>query len=73
MSEKVRGKLGADKTKRAPTSDAGCPMPTNVAGFGEAQPLEGYVRPTEVSPACRDFTPQPGPTPSVPETFKPLW
>ena len=56
-----------------PAFNAGCPMPTNVAGFGEMEPLAGYVRPTEVSPACRDFTPQPGPTPSVPETFKPLW
>ena len=56
-----------------PTFNAGCPMPTNVAGFGEAQPLEGYVRPGEVSPVCKDFTPQPGPTPLVPETFRPLW
>jgi hypothetical protein len=56
-----------------PAFNAGCPMPSNVAGFGEAQPLEGYVRPGEVSPSCKDFTPQPGPTPAVPETFKPLW
>ena len=56
-----------------PTFNAGCGMPTNVAGFGETQPLEGYVTPTEVSPSCKDFTPQPGPTASVPETFKPLW
>lgn len=53
--------------------NAGCPMPTNVAGFGEPQPLEGYMRPAEVSPSCRDFASQPGPTPAVPDTFKPLW
>jgi hypothetical protein len=56
-----------------PTFNAGCPLPTNVAGFGADEPLEGYVRPTEVSPTCERFTPQPGPTPSVPETFRPLW
>jgi hypothetical protein len=53
--------------------NAGCPLPTNVAGFGETPPLEGYIRPAEVSPNCERFTPQPGPTPSVPETFRPLW
>jgi hypothetical protein len=57
----------------APTFNAGCPLPTNVSGFGEAQPFEGYVTPTEVSPSCSNFTPQPGATASVPETFKPLW
>ena len=56
-----------------PIFNAGCPMPTNVAGVGEVQPLEGYVAPMEVSPSCEHFTPQPGPTPSVPETFRPLW
>ncbi len=56
-----------------PTFNAGCPMPTNVAGLGESVPLEGYVRPRDVSPTCEQFTPQPGPTPSVPDTFKPLW
>src|SRR5262249_42454540 len=53
--------------------NAGCPMPTNVAGFGEVDSLEGYVKPGPVSPACQGFEPQPGPTPSVPETFRPLW
>jgi len=52
--------------------NAGCPLPTNVAGFGEV-PLEGYVRPADVGPTCERFTPQPGPTPSVPDTFRPLW
>jgi len=57
-----------------PTFNAGCPMPTNVSGFGEPHhPLEGYVKPREVSPSCEGFKPQPGPTPSVPDTFKPLW
>jgi hypothetical protein len=56
-----------------PPFNAGCPMPTNVSGFEEAVPLEGYIRPGDVSPTCEAFTPQPGPTPSVPETFKPLW
>jgi hypothetical protein len=61
-----------------PTFNAGCPLPTNVAGFGEyeygeSEPFAGYVKPGEVSPRCDTFTPQPGPTPSVPETFRPLW
>jgi hypothetical protein len=55
-----------------PRFNAGCPMPTNVAGFGEP-PLDGYVRPTAVSPTCTDFTPQPGPSSAVPDTLKPLW
>ena len=53
-----------------PGFNAGCPMPTNVSGLGE---VEGYVKPGPVSPACEQFVPQPGPTPSVPETFRPLW
>ncbi len=56
-----------------PAFNAGCPLPTNVSGFGETAPLEGYMQPSEVSPSCSGFTPQPGPAPSVPETFKPLW
>ena len=56
-----------------PSFNAGCPLPTNVSGFGETEPLQGYVQPAEVSPSCSGFTPQPGPTASVPETFKPLW
>jgi hypothetical protein len=56
-----------------PAFNAGCPLPTNVSGFGETDPLAGYVQPGEVSPSCSGFTPQPGPTSSVPETFKPLW
>jgi hypothetical protein len=56
-----------------PAFNAGCPLPTNVSGFGETAPLEGYMQPSEVSPSCSGFTPQPGPSSSVPETFKPLW
>jgi hypothetical protein len=56
-----------------PAFNAGCPIPTNVSGFSETEPLEGYIQPTEVSPSCSGFTPQPGPTTPVPETFKPLW
>lgn len=52
--------------------NAGCPLPTNVAGLGEP-PLDGYVRPTEVSPVCERFTPQPGPAAPVPDQFRPLW
>ena len=57
----------------------GCPMPTNVAGFAEAEPyaeaepFAGYQRPRTVNPSCGQFTPQPGVTESSPETFKPLW
>ena len=60
-------------------------MPTNVAGFAEsepyaeaeayseAEPLAAYERPRTVNPSCGQFTPQPGGTASLPETFKPLW
>jgi hypothetical protein len=54
--------------------NAGCPMPTNVAGLDEVEPLEGYVRPRAVSPSCETFSPAPSVGPSSePETFKPLW
>jgi hypothetical protein len=56
-----------------PTFNAGCPLPTNVPGVGEAENLEGYIKPTTVNPICPEFTPQPGPTPSAPESFRPLW
>lgn len=61
-----------------PTFNAGCPLPTNIAGmgeydYGETEPYAGYSKPADVSPRCDTFTPQPGPTPSVPETFRPLW
>jgi len=56
-----------------PTFNPGCPMPTNVAGFGDTDSLEGYVRPSTVNATCEQFTAQPGSAASVPETFKPLW
>jgi hypothetical protein len=56
-----------------PPYNPGCPMPTNVAGFGEAQQFAGYHRPATVNPTCEQFTPQPGITEAVPETFRPLW
>ncbi len=52
--------------------NAGCPMPTNVAGFDE-DPLEGYVKPATVNPNCSQFTPQPGEPIPPPDGFKPLW
>jgi hypothetical protein len=63
----------------SPAFNAGCPLPTNVAGYGESDPygeaeqMAGYTRPTDVSPSCGQFSLQPGPRSSVPETFKPLW
>ena len=57
-----------------PPFNAGCPLPTNVAGFGAAETLDGYERPRSVSATCDTFTPAPSPGPSAePETFKPLW
>jgi hypothetical protein len=58
---------------RRPRFNAGCPMPTNTVGEYEEAPLEGYVRPSRVSPRCDTFSSQPGPSPAVPDTFKPLW
>jgi len=55
-----------------PSFNAGCPMPTNV-GMGAADTLEGYVRPSDVSPTCRDFAPASKSTATLPETLKPLW
>src|SRR5712691_3071511 len=56
-----------------PAFNAGCPMPTNVAGFGEPENFEGYVQPATVNATCDRFTAQPGTTPGEPETFRPLW
>lgn len=57
----------------APAFNAGCPMPTNVAGYEEAPELEGYVPPRDVSPTCGNLTPGPAPAGPEPETFRPLW
>ncbi len=60
-----------------PRYNAGCPMPTNVNGFGEAEVLpgvlQGYVRPSSPNPTCNQFTPQAGQEPPPPDNFKPLW
>jgi hypothetical protein len=64
---------GYVRDRRYQPFNAGCPMPTNTVGEYEETPLEGYVKPRRVSPRCESFTEQPGPTPAVPETFKPLW
>lgn len=56
-----------------PAFNAGCPMPTNVAGLGEAESFAGYIRPTDVNASCQQFTPQAGGAPSLPDTFRPLW
>jgi hypothetical protein len=53
--------------------NAGCPMPTNVAGVPEAEPLEGYVRPSSVNATCDQMTPQAGTGPFASDLFKPLW
>jgi hypothetical protein len=56
-----------------PRFNPGCPMPTNVQGFGEAETFQGYVKPSTVNPACGQFTPQPGQEAATPDNFKPLW
>lgn len=56
-----------------PRFNAGCPMPSNVSGFGETDGFEGYVKPSTVNPVCGEFTPQPGQEAAAPESFKPLW
>ena len=76
---------GYVRTPRSQPFNAGCPMPTNTVGGFQESPLEGYggydgfagydgyTKPVAVSPTCESFTAQPGPTPGVPDTFKPLW
>jgi hypothetical protein len=56
-----------------PAFNAGCPMPTNVGGLAEAEPLEGYVRPSSVNATCDQITPQPSTASFTSELFKPLW
>ena len=51
--------------------NAGCSTPSNVSGFEDG--FSGYSRPATVNPSCDQMTPQPGSSPSPPETFKPLW
>jgi len=56
-----------------PTFNPGCPLPTNVAGFGEADTLAGYTKPGEVSPSCPQFTSPASPQGPLPDTLRPLW
>ena len=41
--------------------------------FSDGDPFSGYQRPKSVNASCGQFTPQPGVSDFVPETFKPLW
>jgi hypothetical protein len=57
-----------------PPFNAGCPMPTNIAGINEdPADFAGFQRPLEVNASCRDFTAQPGRESAVPDTLRPLW
>ena len=56
-----------------PRFNPGCPMPTNVAGYGDSDHIDGYARPSTVNARCESFKPQPQTTGELPETFKPLW
>ncbi len=66
--------MGAYVRETAPSFNAGCPLPTNVAGLGEYyDELDGYVKPRSVNANCQQFAPQPRPPGGMPETFRPLW
>ena len=73
------GMAGYVRQTATPSYNPGCPIPTNVAGYGEQEqfsdgdPFSGYQRPKSVNASCEQFTPQPGVSDFVPETFKPLW
>lgn len=53
--------------------NAGCPMPSNVAGPEADDSLAGYGPPANVNASVEDFRPQPGGARGVPDTFRPLW
>jgi hypothetical protein len=65
--------VGGYLREEPPRFNAGCPLPTNVAGYGESDYFEGYVSPETVNPAVTQFTAKPGAPAAEPETFKPLW
>ena len=79
MSYYAEPEMAGYVRQTAPVFNPGCPIPTNVAGYGEHEqfsegdPLSGYQRPKSVNASCEQFTPQPGVRDFVPETFKPLW
>ncbi len=56
-----------------PRFNAGCPLPTNLSGFGDIGDVSGYTKPADVSPNCQQFT-SPSPSQgSLPDTLRPLW
>jgi hypothetical protein len=64
---------GYVRETRHPTYNPGCPIATNINGYEESMPIEGYTRPATVNPACETFTPQPAASAALPPTFAPLW
>ena len=79
MSYYAQPEMAGYVRQTAPAFNPGCPIPTNVAGYGEQEqfsdsdPFSGYQRPRSVNAKCEQFIPQPGVSDSVPETFRPLW
>jgi len=79
MSYYAQPEMAGYVRQTPPAFNPGCPMPTNVAGYSEGEqfaaeePFAGYQRPMTVNASCGQFTPQPGVSDFVPETFKPLW
>ena len=63
----------AGYARRAACVQRRLPMPTNVSGFGETAPLEGYMQPSEVSPSCSGFHTAARPKLFGTGNFKPLW
>lgn len=57
---------------RSPNFNAGCMLPTNVAGVEEAPEFAGYVAPSSVNATVTGFTGQPG-NPNPPDAFRPLF
>jgi hypothetical protein len=57
---------------RSPNFNAGCMLPTNVAGLGETPEFAGYVPPSTVNASVTGFTGQPS-NPNPPDAFRPLF
>jgi hypothetical protein len=79
MSYYAQPEMAGYVRQTAPVFNPGCPIPTNVAGYSEGEqfaaeePFAGYQRPMTVNASCGQFTPQPGVSDSMPDTFRPLW
>jgi hypothetical protein len=79
MSYYAQPEMAGYVRQTAPVFNPGCPIPTNVAGYNEGEqfaaeePFAGYQRPMTVNASCGQFTPQPGVSDSMPDTFRPLW